>query len=58
MDLRIPISRVLSATTMMSVLMMLNAATSTMRKRMTAMASFSSFSAPKRAELSWTQSWV
>ena len=42
---RIPISCVLSVTTMISVLMMLNAATSTISSRITAIPSFSSLSA-------------
>ena len=43
--LRIPISLVLSATTMVSVLTILKAATRTIRRRITPIPSFSSFSA-------------
>ena len=42
---RMPISRVLSRTTIVSVLMMLNAATTTMSSRITPIPSFSSLSA-------------
>jgi hypothetical protein len=45
--LRIPISRVLSVTTIVSVLTMLNAATTTISSRMTLIPSFSSLSAWK-----------
>jgi hypothetical protein len=48
MDFRIPISEVRSTTTMTRVLTMLKAATTTMRKRMIPMASFSSWRAAKR----------
>ena len=54
--LRMPISRVLSFTTMVSVLTMLNAATSTMSSRITRIASFSSLSAWKSCEFTSCQS--
>ena len=44
---RMPISLVWSPTTIVSVLTMLNAATSTISSRITAIASFSSFRAEK-----------
>ena len=49
--LRMPISRVRLTTTMTNVLTMLNAATKTMRDRITPIASFSSLSAEKSSRL-------
>ena len=58
MDLRIEISLVFSSTSMISVLRMLKHATSTMKVRMMAMASFSSFRAEKRLRFNSAQSLV
>ena len=57
-DLRMEISLVFSSTSMISVLRMLKHATRTMKVRMMAIASFSSFSAEKRLRLSSAQSLV